>query len=232
MICTIHQPNYLPYLGFFEKAYNSDIFVLYDTTQFKKNDWQNRNKLCTGNSWQWISLPILHDFGQKIMEVKIKNPGKNLAKNWRSIKVIYGRAPFFKVYAPAYENIYNSDIELISELNSKIILTASAQLGLKTKFVKSSELPDITTTSTQALIDITRYVNADTYISGAEGINYLDMDLWNSSGLKIIFQKYHHPVYKQFNSDEFQPYMNILDLIFNCGPESLEVLLGRKKAES
>lgn len=232
MICTIHQPNYLPYLGFFEKAYNSDVFVLYDTTQFKKNDWQNRNKLCTGNSWQWISLPILHDFGQKIMEVKIKDPGKNLVKNWRSIKVIYGRAPFFKEYAPAYENIYNSDIELISELNSKIILTAAGQLGLKTKFVKSSELPDITTTSTQALIDITRHVNADTYISGAEGINYLDMDLWNSSGLKIIFQKYHHPVYKQFNSDEFQPYMNILDLIFNCGPESLGVLLGRKKAES
>lgn len=232
MICTIHQPNYLPYLGFFEKAYNSDIFVLYDTTQFKKNDWQNRNKLCTGNSWQWISLPILHDFGQKIMEVKIKDPGKNLAKNWRSIKVIYGRAPFFKEYAPAYEDIYNSDIELISELNSKIILTAAGQLGLKTKFVKSSKLPDITTTSTQALIDINRHVNADTYISGAEGINYLDMDLWNSSGLKIIFQKYHHPVYKQFNSDVFQPYMNILDLIFNCGPESLEVLLGRKKAES
>ena len=232
MICTIHQPNYLPYLGFFEKAYNSDIFVLYDTTQFKKNDWQNRNKLCTGNGWQWISLPILHDFGQKIMEVKIKDPGKSLAKNWRSIKVIYGRAPFFKEYAPEYEEIYNSGTELISELNSSIIQTAARQLGLKTRFIKSSELPEINTTSTQALIDINRFVNADTYISGAEGINYLDMDLWNGSGLKIIFQKYHHPVYKQFNSDEFQPYMNILDLIFNCGPGSLEVLLGRKKAES
>jgi len=231
MICTIHQPNYLPYLGFFEKAYNSDIFVLYDTTQFKKNDWQNRNKLCCNNGWQWISLPILHDFGQKIFEVKIKDPRKSLAKNWRSIKVTYGRAPYFKKFAPKYEEIFNSEIELISELNSSIILTAAEQLGLKTKFIKSSQLPPINTTSTQALIDINRHVNADTYISGAEGINYLDMDLWNSSGLKIIFQKYSHPVYWQFNSPEFQPYMNILDLIFNCGNESLDILLGNKKAD-
>jgi len=231
MICTIHQPNYLPYLGFFEKAYNSDIFVLYDTTQFKKNDWQNRNKLCSSNGWQWISLPILHDFGQKILEVKIKDPRKSLLKNWRSIKVTYGRAPYFKEFAPQYEEIFNSDIELIAELNSSIILTAAKHLGLKTKFIKSSQLPPINSTSTQALIDINRHVNADTYISGAEGINYLDMDLWNSSGLKIIFQKYSHPVYRQFNSPEFQPYMNILDLIFNCGNESLDILLGNKKAD-
>ena len=231
MICTVHQPNYLPYLGFFEKAYNSDIFILYDTTQFKKNDWQNRNKLCIPGGWQWISMPILHDFGQKILEVKIKDPEKNLAKNWRSIKVIYGRAPFFKEYSSVYENIYNSAIEYISELNISIIKAAAEQLGLKTKFIKSSELPELTTTSTQALIDITRHVNADTYISGAEGINYLDMDLWNRSGLKIIFQKYTHPLYTQFNSVEFQPYMNILDLLFNCGPKSLEVLLNAKLKE-
>lgn len=228
MICTIHQPNYLPYLGFFEKAYNSDVFVLYDTTQFKKNDWQNRNKLCVNNGWQWISMPILHDFGQKINEVKIKDPEKNLQKNWRSIKVIYGKAPFFKEYSPVYEEIYNSNIELVAELNTKIILAAAVQLGLKTRFIKNSELPPIESKSTQALIDINKNAGADTYIAGAEGINYLDMDLWNSSGLKIIFQKYHHPVYKQFNSPEFQPYMNILDLLFNCGPESLEILLNKK----
>jgi len=231
MICTIHQPNYLPYLGFFEKAYNSDIFVLYDSTQFKKNDWQNRNKLCSGNGWQWISLPILHDFSQKICEVKIKDPEKNLAKNWRSIKVIYGRAPFFKEYSPVYEQIYNSKIEFIAELNLKIIRAAAGHLGLNTKFIRSTELPEINTTSTQALIDITKHVNADTYISGAEGINYLDMDLWNSTGLRIIFQKYTHPVYPQFNSSEFQPYMNILDLLFNSGPDSLNVLLGKNNSE-
>lgn len=225
MICTVHQPNYLPYMGFFEKAYKSDVFILYDTTQFKKNDWQNRNKLCVNNGWQWISMPILHDFGQKINEVKIKDPEKNLLKNWRSIKVIYGRAPYFKQYSPVYEEIYNSKIELICELNTRIILEAAKQLGIKTKFINNSDLPEINSVSTQALIDITKNAGCDTYISGGEGINYLDMDLWNNSGLGIRFQKYHHPEYKQFNSTIFQPYMNILDLIFNCGPDSLDVLV-------
>ncbi len=224
MICTVHQPNYLPYLGFFEKAHRSDIFILYDTTQFKKNDWQNRNKLCGNNSWQWISMPVLHDFGQKISEVKIKDAAKSCAKNWRSIQVTYGRAPFYKQYAQKFEEIYLSGVELISDLNCGIILAAADSLGLKTKFIKSSEMPHIDTTSTQALIDLTRLAGADTYISGGEGINYLDMDLWNSTGLKIMFQKYHHPVYKQFNSETFQPYMSILDLLFNCGEDSLEIL--------
>jgi hypothetical protein len=224
MICTVHQPNYLPYLGFFEKAYRSDVFILYDTTQFKKNDWQNRNKLCANNSWQWISVPIMHDFGQKIYEVKIKDSAKSLAKNWRTLQVTYGKAPHFKKYAGDFESIYNSGIENISDLNCAIILKTAEFLGLKTKFVKSSELPMIESSSTQALIDLTKAVNADTYISGGEGINYLDMDLWNSTGLKIMFQKYHHPVYRQFNSETFQPYMNILDLLFNCGDDSLRVL--------
>jgi hypothetical protein len=229
MICTVHQPNYLPYLGFFEKAFKSDIFILYDTTQFKKNDWQNRNKICVTNGWQWISVPVLHNFGQKIYDVKIKDPKKSLLKNWRSLQVTYSRAPYFKQFAGSFEEIYNSEIEMLSELNCRIIIKTAENLGLKTKFVKSSELPSINTTSTQALIDLTKLVDADTYISGGEGINYLDMDLWNSTGLKIMFQKYHHPSYKQFNNPEFQSYMNILDLLFNCGSESLGILTEGQK---
>lgn len=227
MICTVHQPNYLPYLGFFEKAHRSDVFVLYDTTQFKKNDWQNRNKLCTKNGWQWISLPVLHDFGQKIFEVRIKDPVKSLEKNWRSIQVNYGRAPYFKDYFREFEKIFFSGTESLSDLNCRIIIQAAQFLGIKTKFFKSSDLPGIETASTQALIDLTKQVGADTYISGGEGINYLDMDLWKNSGLKIEFQKYHHPVYQQFNNPDFQPYMNILDLLFNCGDRSLEILISK-----
>jgi WbqC-like protein family len=225
MICTVHQPNYLPYLGFFEKANQSDVFILYDTTQFKKNDWQNRNKLCTKDGWQWISIPVLHDFGQKIIEVKIKDAARSLEKNWRSIQVNYGRAPYFRDYFQEFEKIFFSGTESLSDLNCRIIIQAAEFLGLKTKFVKSSDLPAIETTSTQALVDLTKLAGADTYISGGEGINYLDMDLWNSTGLKIMFQKYRHPVYKQFNSEIFQPYMNILDLLFNCGDRSLEILI-------
>lgn len=224
MICSVHQPNYLPYSGFFEKAFRSDVFILYDTTQFKKNDWQNRNKVCTKDGWMWVSMPILHNFGQKICEVRLDLRNNPLKKNWNTIKTIYGKAPYFKDYENSFAGIYGSGFEFISDLNTSLINSIAGLLGLKTKFVKSSELPKVETKSTQALIDLCKAAGADTYISGAEGKNYIDMDLWGRSGLKIIFQKYTHPEYKQFNSGTFQPYMSIVDLLFNCGEKSLEVL--------
>lgn len=224
MICTVHQPNYLPYLGFFEKASRSDIFIIYDTTQFKKNDWQNRNRICTPEGWQWITIAINHSFGQKILEVKIDNVKKPLKNNWNKLQTIYGKAPYFKDYSELFQKIYNGSYEYVSELNCDLIFTVSSILGLKTKFIKSSELSPIETKSTQALIDLCKQVSADTYISGKEGRNYLELDLFKEAGIKLEFQEYKHPEYKQFNNDVFQPYMSVIDLIFNCGEKSLEIL--------
>lgn len=228
MICTVHQPNYLPYLGFFDKALRSDVFILYDTTQFKKNDWQNRNKICSKSGWQWISIPILHDFGQKIFEVKIDHLRKPLIKNWFTIKTIYGRAPYFKQYSSVFEKIYCQDFIFISDLNCELIIAIAGILDLKTKFVRSSGLPEINTKSTEALIELCKHVNADTYISGSEGRNYLNSDLFESKNIELLFQNYQHPEYVQFNSPTFQPYMSTIDLIFNCGPESLRVITSGK----
>ena len=224
MICTIHQPNYLPYLGFFEKAFQSDIFIIYDTTQFKKNDWQNRNRICTSEGWQWITIPVLHRFGQKINEVKIDNLKKPLKNNWNKIQTIYGKAPFFKDYGEIFEKIYKNTYDFVSDLNCDMIYEIKSILGLRTRFVKSSEFPPIETKSTQALIDLCKIVEADTYISGSEGKNYLDLDLFEKAGIELKFQNYRHPVYKQFNNSEFQPYMSVIDLIFNCGESSLKIL--------
>lgn len=224
MICTVHQPNYLPYLGFFEKALQSDLFILYDTTQFKKNDWQNRNRICTPEGWQWITIPIIHSFGQKIFEVKIDISKKPLKNNWSKIQTVYGKAPYFKKYSEIFEKIYKSNYEYVSDLNCDIIYSIKSILGLETKFVKSSELDPLETKSTLALIDLCKIVNADTYISGSEGKNYLEADLFKEAGIELKFQNYKHPEYKQFNNNIFQPYMSIIDLLFNCGKDSIDIL--------
>ncbi len=224
MICTVHQPNYLPYAGFFEKATRADVFVIYDTTQFKKNDWQNRNRICVNNSWQWVSVAVIHNFGQKINQVKIDASKKPLKKNWNSLKSVYGGAPYFKQYSGIFEEIYEKNYENIADLNWDLILAIAGILGVKTRFIKNSDLPPIDSFSTQALIDICKNVNADTYISGSEGRNYLQLDLFDKANMKVIFQNFKHPVYRQFNNEVFQPYMCILDLIFNCGDKSLEIL--------
>ncbi len=225
MICTVHQPNYIPYLGFFEKAFRSDIFVIYDTTQFRKNDWQNRNRICTIEGWQWLTIPIIHNFGQKINEVKIDTAKKPLKKNWQSLKTNYGKAPYFKKYSDIFEEIYYKEYSYICDLNCELISAISSILGLKTKFIKNSDLPEINTFSTQALVDICKNVNADTYISGKEGRNYLETNLFAEEKIKLIFQDFKHPVYNQFNNSNFQPYMCAIDLIFNYGEDSINILL-------
>lgn len=226
MICTVHQPNYLPYPGFFEKANRSDIFILYDSTQFKKNDWQNRNKICTKDGWQWISIPILHHFGQKIYETKIDFNKKGLRSNWQTLQTVYGKAPFFKNYSEEFEKIYCSNYDLVADLNCDIIILIAKILGLNTKFIRNTTLSELTTKSTQALVDLCKIVKAQTYISGAEGRNYLELELFKKENINVEFQNYKHPLYKQFNSKIFQPYMSTIDLIFNYGPESLKIITG------
>jgi hypothetical protein len=120
------------------------------------------------------------------METKINNPEKALIKNWRTIQTVYGKAPYFRHYSSKLEEIYSIHYEKISELNCTLIIMIANFLGLKTKFVRSSQLPGIESKSTQALIDLCKLANADTYISGAEGINYIDMDLWKQSGLNYF----------------------------------------------
>jgi hypothetical protein len=180
MNCAIHQPNYLPYPGFFDKILKSDVFIIYDTAQFRKNNFQNRNRLCTPEGWQWITISIKHSFGQKINEVEINVPDKTLKNNWMKIKTIYGKAPFFKNYLETFEDIYSRNYKNLADLNYDLITVISSMLNLKTKFIKSSSLPDTKSKSTAALIDLCKTVKADTYISGESGNKYLDLELMNS----------------------------------------------------
>ncbi len=96
MIVSVHQPQYLPWLGYFDKIERSDIFVFLDNVQFKKNEWQNRNKIKTSEGWQWLSVPVIHKFMQKISEVKINNTVWWGKKHLNALVTNYSKAPFFK----------------------------------------------------------------------------------------------------------------------------------------
>lgn len=224
MICAIHQPNYLPYLGFFDKASECDIFILYDTTQFRKNNYQNRNRLSSPDGWQWITVPVTHSFGQKIQKVEINKPRKALENNWSKIKTLYGKAPCFNQYLNIFKDIYEKEYRFIADLSCDLILAMCNILGINKKLIRSSGLASQESKSTQALIDLCKIVDADTYISGKSGTDYLDLDLFQKSGIKVKFQNYIHPVYNQFNNDKFQPNMSAIDLIFNYGKDSFKVM--------
>ncbi|PZM87328.1 MAG: hypothetical protein DLD55_01975 [candidate division SR1 bacterium] len=225
MICSIHQPNYIPYLGLFNKIYLSDIFVFYDNAQYTKGDYHNRNKIKSSNGEILLSLPVKVSLGQKINEVTFNR--EILQKHWQTIEQSYKRAPYFADYAePIKKNIYESSEENIAKFNIATIRFLCQLLGIdKTKFIVLSEvLPELKTKSTEALADICGFLGADIYLSGAGGKGYIEKEYFERKNINLKFQNFEHPRYHQLWGD-FLSYMSIIDLLFNEGPRSINFII-------
>lgn len=222
---AIHQPNHLPYLGFFDKMANSDIFILYDNTQFAKYDigFQSRNKIRIKKGWIWLTVPVSYNFGALINQVNIKDQHWRKT-HWKSIEANYSRAKYFKEYKERFKAIYDKEWDNLSDLNIAIIRELASALGIRTKTVKASELiPELNFKATDALVALCKAAKAEIYLSGVDGEKYLEHEKFRKAGIKIIYQHYKHPEYSQVFPG-FEPYMSALDLLFNHGPESLKIL--------
>jgi len=227
MIVSIHQPQYLPWLGYFDKIERSDAFVFLDNVQFKKNEWQNRNKVKTDQRWQWLTIPVIHKFGQKINEVKINNTVRWGKKHLTALLNHYSKAPFFKEYFGFFEQTYAQQWLYLVDVNIHIIRFLAKALNISnTEFILSSK-HESREEPTERLIDLCKLVGGDVYLSGKDGAKYLDLDAFEKEGIQVIFQDYAHPQYPQLYGN-FEPYLSVIDLLFNCGPESLSIL---KKGE-
>ena len=227
MKVAIHQPQYLPWLGYFDKMDQADVFVLLDDVQYKKNEWQNRNKIRNAEGWQWITVPVLHEFGQKIYEIKIDNQRDWREKHLKSIEQNYSQAPYFKENFSFCKEILEKEWEHLVELNIGFVQHLKKGLGISTDIVRSSTL-GIETDKTERLVDICKHLQADIYLSGTGGSDYLEEEKFQESGIQLEYQKYTHPEYKQVYNG-FCPHMSVIDLLFCCGSESLNIIReGRK----
>lgn len=229
MIATIHQPQYLPWLGYFDKADKADIFILLDNVQFKKNDWQNRNKIKTSQGEQWLTVPIIHNFGQRINDVAINNNVDWRDDHLKAIKLNYAKAKYYDKYIKFFESVYSREWNYLVELNVFLVKELIELLGITTKIILSSEY-NVTEDSTQRLVELCKEVGADMYISGKDGKNYMDFTKFAKNNIKIIEQDYRHPVYKQLWHDKddakFISNLSVIDLLFNHGDESLKIIRG------
>ncbi len=225
-IVAIHQPNYIPWIGYFHKMLNSDIFVFLDDSQYSKNQVINRNTIKTAQGGMYLTVPVLikGQFGQTTLEVKIDNHINWRKRHWKSILMNYKKAKYFKLYSSFFEELYQMDWDKLSELNEFIVQKIADFLNIKMDFIKSSEL-EIKGESTERLVNIVKSVDGDTYISGIGAKDYLDEDMFTESKISLTYQDFHHPVYNQL-CGEFKPKMSIIDLLFNEGPKSLEIIKG------
>jgi len=225
MIVAVHQPQYLPWIGYFHKIDKADVFVLLDNVQFKKNEWQNRNKIKTAQGWQWLTVPVMYKYPQLINEVPINNKVNWQHKQQQALVSNYKKAPHYGLLEPFFTETFSSSWEIISQLNIETVRRLTEILGIDTPLYIASELGEFPEHPDERLIAIARYFGAETYLAGAGGRAYMDLGRYDKGGITVIFQEFRHPVYDQLFG-EFEPFMSVVDLIFNHGDESLGIVRG------
>jgi len=224
MKVAIHQPQYLPWLGYFDKIDQADCFVLLDDVQFKKNEWQNRNKIKTAAGWQWLTVPVLHRFPQRICEVRINQTDPWSRKHLQALTSNYSSAPFFDLHRTFFEEIYAREWTLLVDLNVAAITYLAEALGIRTKLVLASSLPvPAELEATDRLIAICQAVGANTYLSGVGGREYLDLAPFEEAGIGVLFQAFQTRSYPQ-RFGAFVADLSIVDLLFNCNDHSLQII--------
>ncbi len=224
-VVTIHQPEYLPWLGFFDRICQSDVLVFLDDVGYQKNGFINRNKIKTAKGEQWITIPVKGRSPHlKINQVLIDTQTDWKQRQLGALIAHYSRAPYFKEYFPIFEDAFKKPWEKIADLDMYLIEKVIAILGLKTRTVKSSEL-NVEELKTERLVSICKLLKADTYLSGPGGKGYMDLELFKKAGIEVVFQHFTHPVYpQQYTEKSFFGNLSILDLLFNCGPNSVNII--------
>jgi len=224
MIVAIHQPEYLPWLGFFKKMMNVELFVFLDDVQFRKKGWQNRNRIRINDGTTLLSIPVHTHSYPKINEVTIDNEKNWSIRHKKSILYNYARAPYFDEIKDFIESIFEKKFQYLVDLNTEIIKFIMNELEIKSKIVFSSEL-EISKKGSGRVLDICKAVGADHYITGtfwAE--SNLRVEEFKKSNIDVEFQKFQHPIYKQIHG-EFIPEMSIIDLLFNKGRKEAKKIL-------
>lgn len=222
MRVAIHQPQFLPWLGYLDKIDRADLFVVLDNVQFKKNEWQNRNRIRTAQGWQWLTVPVLHHFGQKLSDVRINPQEDWRGKHVRAIELHYRHAPCRERFQEGLRQIYHRPWERLTALNLAVLEWLLGAFGIKTPLRLASDMT-LRDDPTDRLIDICRTVGATHYLAGAGAAGYMDLPRFDASGIVLEVQDFRHPIYPQCY-EPFVPGMAAIDLLFTCGDDALQRL--------
>jgi len=228
MRVVILQPSYLPWLGYFDQMYKSDVFVIYDDVQYDKNSWRNRNRIKTPQGWQWLTVPVLlkgRNFPLN-KDVEINNDLPWASKQLKSLAQNYRAAPHFQDVIGGLENIVAREWKFLIDLNMECISFLKRLLELETSLCFASQLDVPKVGKTGRLVEICRHFGADSFLEGDAGKSYIDESLFTNAGVTLEYQHYHHPEYQQLHG-EFIPYLSVVDVLFNHGKESRRIITGQ-----
>lgn len=229
MIITIHQPEHLPWLGYFNKMAKAEAYVILDNVPFRKNYVQNRNKILGTNGAQWLGVPVFingHIDGTiKTTKIANETQPKWKMKYLKTLEQSYKKYPYYDEVFSDIEGVIMQDWISICDLNVSLFKVFAKKMKIAPKFVFASDL-NVSGNKSDLILDICKSMNTDTYIAGPSGRKYLDIESFDVAGIKVVYNDYSHPQYTQKRTTEFVPYLSAVDLFMNCGyEESYKIIM-------
>ena len=216
----ILQSSYIPWKGYFDLMHDADEFILFDDRQYTRQDWRNRNQVKAENGTQWLTIPVMGKFGQRIDETVVANRGW-ASKHWKTLVQLYRGAPHFETYADRVEALYRAaaDERMLSFVNRLFLEGIADVLGLTTRLRWSSEFPNAHG-KTEILVALCSATGAGRYVSGPAARDYIETELFERAGIELSFKSYEgYPEYPQLHPP-FTHGVTVLDLLFNVGPDA------------
>jgi hypothetical protein len=211
---AIHQPNYLPWLGFFDKARIADTFVLLDNVQYPKGSVINRNKIKTKKGVIWIIVPVHHGRNSLINEVTTTDTGWE-ENHWKTLLFNYSRASHFDEFSRFFKDLYSKRWNRLVEMNETVIQYLLRSFNLHPRIVRASDL-SVRGKGSRLLVDICKTLGDSEYLSGSGAKDYLDLTVFEREGITVKLQRFTSPTYSQLFG-EFVPDLSAVDYLFNCG---------------
>lgn len=220
-VAAIHQPNYLPWLGYFHKIKAADVFVFLDSVDYQSGNAfsvTNRTRIKSANGVVRLTVPVSAETASgRIQDVHIDSSSPWARKQLRSIALSYQRAPYFSPFFEVLKVVLSEPPLSMAELNSRLIVEVSQYLHLSTPIVRASALGIQAVDRNERLIGVCQKVGATTYLSGQGGRKYNDEALFIRHGVRLTYTSFIHPEYPQLHGD-FVAGLSVIDAIFNCGP--------------
>ncbi len=218
-VCAIHQPNFFPWLGYFDKIRQADVFVFLDDVDFPRSGsgmgtWTNRVRIAVQGQPHWIGAPIRRYSGRRrIKDVRIAREPTWRRKFSRTLEVNYARAPRFRDAMAIIDPLINQETDDLASYNVKVITSLSNILGLEAEFVRQSEL-GAEGAATELLISLTRAVGANVYLCGGGAGDYQDDALFGEAGLALQYQNFAPSSYGDVR--HYLPGLSVIDYLMRC----------------
>jgi hypothetical protein len=227
MIIAIHQPHFLPWLGYLHRMAQVDAFVLLDHVQFERRNYQNRTMIRMNGAAHWLTVPVVQRSQQERIVDKEVDNGRDDTRYWgklcaTTLQHVYGKAAFYRDYAPALRAILEKRHARLVDINQATLDFLRDAFGVRTPLLRSSELK-VSGQRADLVLEICKAVGADRLLAGMGGSRgYLDVDAFARQGVRVEWHQFQHPVYPQPGPQPFVAGLSAIDMLFNVGPMLLQ----------